>query len=383
MTNRFILLFGFLFASQLVYGQANNTRTKINKIDSLLQQLISDKKTVGFAFGIQIGDAEPITKEYGLAHLSTGKRVTPTDQFRIASITKTFTATAVMKLIELKKLNLTDSLTKFFPNYPNGENISIYQLLSHTSGIPNWWDGEMSGNVPNDFPMCKKPHQYLQGMKKNALFAPGEFYSYSNSNYVLLGEIIETVSGQSYESFLLEHIYKPARMNATELEYIEKTSDHWVRGYVRDTTQAVPFVDPDIYHMPFSAGGLRSTTHDLLKFIEALNTGKIVSEKSLKKMTSYALLNDGRPVYEGVYRAPNAAPRKPHQEFQKRGYGLGFNLMELYTLPVYYHSGGIAGFNSYLIRIPKNNTTIALLANTENGIVPVLKAILKLATEIK
>ena len=99
-------------------------------------------------------------------------------------------------------------------------------------------------------------------------------------------------------------------------------------------------------------------------------------------MTSYALLNNSKPVYEGVYRAPGAQPNKPHKEFAKSGYGLGFNIMELYETPVYYHSGGIAGFNSYLIHIPKNNTTMVLLANTEDGIIPELKGILKLATEI-
>jgi CubicO group peptidase (beta-lactamase class C family) len=100
-------------------------------------------------------------------------------------------------------------------------------------------------------------------------------------------------------------------------------------------------------------------------------------------MTSYALLNSGKPVYEGVYRAPDAKPNKPHAAFGKSGYGLGFNIMELYKTPVYYHSGGIAGFNSYLIHIPKNNITMVLLANTEDGIMPALKEILKVATEFE
>jgi hypothetical protein len=100
-------------------------------------------------------------------------------------------------------------------------------------------------------------------------------------------------------------------------------------------------------------------------------------------MTEYAKLKNERPVYEGVYVAPNTNPPKPQENIDKRGYGFGFNLMELYNTPVYYHSGGIAGFNSYLIHVSKTNTTIVLLANTENGIVPALKGILKEAVQIK
>ena len=368
--------------SQLLLGQTNNSSEKIKEIDNLIQKLITSKSTSGFAFGIQLGDADPITKEYGFADQSNGIKIVPTDQFRIASITKPFTATAILKLVESGKLSLTDNIARFFPDYPNGANISIYHLLSHTSGIPNWWEGGMPADVPKEFPMCEKPHQYLQAMKNNALFQPGEFYKYSNSGYVLLGEIIETISGLPYNNFLEENIFIPAGMTSTEMEYIEKPSRRWVKGYAVDTSKNIPFVDPEVYDMPFSAGGLRSNALDLLKFIKALNSGKIISMESVKRMTSYALLNGGEPVYERPYRAPNGKPNKPHKEFAKSGYGLGFNIMELYGTPVYYHSGGIAGFNSYLIRIPKNNITMVLLANTEDGIIPELKGILKVATEI-
>lgn len=349
----------------------------------MIQKLILSEKTAGFALGIQIGDEEPIIKEYGFADLSANRKVKAIDQFRIASVTKPFTAAAIFKLVDLGKLSLSDHINKFFPDYPNGANISVYHLLSHTSGIPNWWDGGMSEDVPKEFPMCDNPHQYLQGMKNNALFQPGEFYKYSNSGYVLLGEIIEIVSGQPYEDFLKQNIFTPVGMTNTRMEYIEKVNDDWVKGYALDTSKNIPFVDPDVYHMPFSAGGLRSNALDLLKFIKALNSGKIINEASFKKMTSYATLNSGKPVYEGVYRAPGAKPNKRHKEFEKQGYGLGFNLMELYKTPVYYHSGGIAGFNSYLIHIPESNITMVLLANTEDGIMPALKGILKVATEME
>lgn len=366
--------------SSIEEGISESNLEKIDKIDSLIQQLINNKKTAGFSFGVQVGNAEPIVKVYGKANVANNREVTLSDKFRIASVTKPFTAAAILKLSEAGELSLDDTIDKYFPNYPNGKNISVYQLLSHTSGIPNWWEGELPENVPESFPMCKDPHFYLQNMKKAALYEPGEFYSYSNSGYVLLGEIIEKVSGQSYDDFLKEHVFNPAGMNETEMEYIEKNSESWIDGYALDTSKVVPFVQPDVYHMPYSAGGLRSTASDLLKFVMALNSGKIIRKESLEKMTSYATLKNSKPVHEGVYLAPGSQPK---ENKEKRGYGLGFNLEEHTSDIVFSHSGGIAGFNSILMHNPSANVTLIFLANTEDGIIPEFKNIHKIALEME
>jgi len=377
-----ILLLIFFLIQNVSLGQSKGDLVKIKKIDSLIRKLIAGEHSPGFALGIQVRDEEPIIKVYGFADLRNHVKVTLSHQFRIASVTKPFTAVAILKLVELGKLSLEDKIDKFFPTYPNGENIAIYHLLSHTSGIPNWWEGQMPANVPGSFPMCDSPHRYLQQMKNHALFLPGKFYKYSNSGYVLLGEILEKVAGQKYEEFLAAHIFKSAGMTSTEMEHINDPSEKWVKGYAIDSSKNSPFIDPLVYPMPFSAGGLRSNASDLLKFFSALKAGKIVSPALFSKMISYALLNSGRPVYEGGYRAPGAKPAGVHADMERRGYGLGFHLMDLYKTPVYYHSGGIAGFNSYLMHIPANNTTIVLLANAEDGIIPALKDIRKIATEI-
>jgi len=169
----------------------------------------------------------------------------------------------------------------------------------------------------------------------------------------------------------------------TEMEFIDHPSKNWIKGYALKKVNEIPFIEPEVYHMPFSAGGLRSDVKDLINFVSALKSGKIISKELFLKMIEYAKLNNGKPVYEGLYVAPNGNPPKPQENIDKRGYGFGFNLMELYNTPVYYHSGGIAGFNSYLIHIPKTNTTIVLLANTEDGIIPALKGILKEAVQIE
>src|SRR5687767_8232468 len=360
-----------------------NTRKSIDIIDSLIRGLISDKKTAGFAYGIKIGESAIISKQYGLADIEKRLEVQQANQFRIASVTKPITATTALKLVETGKLSLSDPLSKFFPNYPNGQNITIYHLLSHTSGIPNWWDGELPKDAPTNFPMCDNPHLYLQKMKKSSLFDPGQFYSYSNSGYVHLGEIISLVSDLTYEETLKKYIFQPSGMINTEMEFIDHPSKNWIKGYALKKANEIPFIEPEVYHMPFSAGGLRSDVKDLINFVSALKSGKIISKELFHKMIEYAKLNNGKPVYEGLYVAINGNPPKPQENIYKRGYGFGFNLMELYNTHVYYHSGGIAGFNSYLIHIPKTNTTIVLLANTEDGIIPALKGILKEAVQIE
>ncbi len=363
-------------------GEDAARTAKIAQIDALLEDLVTDGKAAGIALGIQVEDEDPIIKAYGLADVSTRRKIHGNDQFRIASVTKPLTATAVLKLVEMRKLSLDDQISKFFPAYPNSENITIYQLLSHTSGIPNWWEGELPSDTPKDFPMCAEPHRYLARMKTASTFPPGGFYKYSNTGYVLLGEIIAKLSRQSYDDFLAEHVFAPAGMNNTAMEYIDEPSDTWVKGYARGSDPAVSFVDPEIYHMPFAAGGLRSSVPDLLKFMNALLGGEIVSRERVAQMTSYARVNDGRPTYEARFVAPGNAPSKSQESIDKRGYGFGFNLMELYGRPAYYHSGGIAGFNSYLLHVPENRTTIVLLANTEDGLVPGLNQVLKIAAEM-
>lgn len=359
---------------------SDSNMARIEAMDSLIRNLVSNKQAAGFSLGIQIGETSPIIREYGLANVEKNLPVKSSDQFRIASVTKPITAAAVLKLVDMGKLSFNDRIDKFFPDYPNGENISVYQLLSHTSGIPNWWEGGMPGNTPASFPMCDSPHIYLQKMGNGSLFKSSEFYKYSNSGYILLGEIIEIVSGRTYDEFLKENIFDIAGMTNTEMEYIERGSERWVTGYALKPDQKMPFVAPDIYHMPFSAGGLRSNAADMLRFVKALRSGKIISKELFNEMTTHAKTKDGKPTYERNYLAPGSEPTKPQENISKRGYGLGFHIMELYQLPAYYHSGGVAGFNSYLIYIPKTNTTIVLLANTEDGIIPILKDIRKLAT---
>jgi D-alanyl-D-alanine carboxypeptidase len=361
-----------------------NTEPDYNakKIDQLVSELAVIKRTAGVAYGIQIGNVISDNKEFGFDDLEKKTPIRKNAQFRIASMTKPITATAIMQLIEKGKLSLDDTIDKFFPNLANASKITIYQLLSHTSGIPNWFEAEMPKDEPKDFPMCKNPHIYLERMGIKSLFEPGTFHAYSNTGYVLLGEIIEIVSRQSYFEYLKSNILAPANMVDTEMEYVEQPSPNWVKGYAFNPELSNPFTKPEFYHMPFSAGGLRSSISDVMKFMTALQAGKLISKGSYEKMTSYALVKNGQPVYDNLFSPSGQKPNFP-SNIKKWGYGLGFQIIENFGTKVISHGGDIAGFNSVLMYIPKNNTTIVILSNTENGILSKLRDIEKAATDIE
>lgn len=373
-----LLIVIVLFSSCTSSDPIQNTR----KIEAESKALVTNESSVGISMGIAIDTIINATTLNGLANYSTKEPLSDNAKFRIASITKTITATAILQLIESKQLSFSDDLAKFFPNYPNGEAITIYQLLSHTSGIPDWWQSGMQENTPPNFPMCQQPHLYIEQMEKKSLFEPGTYFSYSNTGYVLLGEIIEIVSHMKYEEYLNKHIFSVTGMQHTELEYIDNPQSDWVSGYSKKPDIKSPFTDPDIYHMPFSAGGLRSTVKDLLIFLNALENGDLMSKEMFTKMTSYATVKNGNETHESIFHHKGEKPRFP-SNIKKFGYGLGFQVIENFGIKTISHGGDIAGFNSVLLYIPHNKVKMIILSNTENGILPRLRKIEKLATSIE
>ena len=368
----------FLFI--LLSCSSKDPKVNSKKVLRLCQSLVKEKASLGISIYADFADTILLSESYGWADLDKTKEIERISLFRIASITKPITATAVLQLVESGRLSLYDKVIQFFPDYPNGNKITIYHLLSHTSGIPNWWEGDMPDNIPDNFPMCKTPHLFLQQMKNGSLFEPGTQWSYSNSGYILLGEIIEMISHMKYEKYLEQNIFEIAKMNHTELEYIDEPQDKWVSGSVQDQNNT--FSHPVIYHMPFSAGGLRSTSEDLILFFNALENGKLVSKEMFDQMTTYAKLENGKEVYESLY-SPNHEPPSFPNNIKKFGYGLGFQIVENYGEKVISHGGDIAGFNSIFMYVPKNGVKMAILSNTENGLTSKLRDIEKLLISIE
>lgn len=194
----------------------------------------------------------------GLANREHSIQCTPETKFRIGSITKQFTSMAVMMLIEQKILNERDTLTKFFPNYIHGERITIHHLLTHTSGIPNITQLQDFNTLIKEFNPLNLTTALI--MKLPLDFQPGTQFKYSNSGYLLLAQLIQVVTGQTYEEFLTKNIFSPLLMNSTRPDNYREIISQRASGYEMDNTKGL--VNAAFIDMSIAAGGgdLLSTT---------------------------------------------------------------------------------------------------------------------------
>jgi CubicO group peptidase (beta-lactamase class C family) len=276
-------------------------------------------------------------KGYGMANIELGVPNTPEMKFQIGSITKQFTATAIMQLEEKGLLSLNDPITKHLPDYPKetGDKITIHNLLSHTAGIPNYT------NMPDM--MNKKAFEIsvedLMGTFKNEPldFEPGDKYTYSNSNYVVLGAIIEKIAGETYEDYLQENIFEPLGMNNSGYDHRDVIMKNRAAGYSQN--EAKELVNAEFTHMstPYAAGALYSTVEDMLIWDQALYGEKILKKSSLDRMFT--------PV--------------------KGDYGYGWVIDEMYGRKHIWHNGGIFGFYTNFARWVDDKICVVVLSNND------------------
>jgi D-alanyl-D-alanine carboxypeptidase len=277
-------------------------------------------------------DGKPVLrKAYGLADREWEIPNTPDGKFRIGSITKQFTALAVLQLVDAGKVKLDDPVKKYYEGAPpTWEKITVHHLLSHTSGIPSYT------GLPNFFrdksrePL--KPEGIVKLTQDKPLeFEPGTKYAYNNTGYVLLGYIIEKVSGQDYATYMRTHIFEPLGMQNSGYDSHTTILKKRVRGYSPDGKNAA-YLDMSL---PFSAGALYSTVDDLLIWDQALTSGKLVSKESYEKMFTPVLNN----------------------------YAYGWVVNTFGGRKEMGHGGGINGFNTFFIRYPAEQVAIAVFSN--------------------
>jgi D-alanyl-D-alanine carboxypeptidase len=278
-------------------------------------------------------------RAYGLADLEYSTMLEPDMLMRIGSVTKQFTAAVILRLQEIGKLRVTDTVATYLPDYPEtGRTITVEQLLTHTSGLPNFTalpeyaSGE-SRRLSVD--------ALLAMFKDRALeFPPGSRYAYSNSGYAVLGAIIEKLTQQSYADALREYILVPIGARDTRYDSFERILPRRARGYERDGSgfRNAPYLDMS---QPFAAGALVSTVDDLLTWDTALTSGRILKPESLAKMMAPFRLADGTLSH----------------------YGYGWLLSDYAGRSVAEHSGGINGFRCHVVRIAGDNVYVAVLSN--------------------
>jgi CubicO group peptidase (beta-lactamase class C family) len=278
-----------------------------------------------------------LDRAYGSASLELEVPNTPAMRFRIGSITKQFTAAAILLLEERGKLRLADPVTRHVPEVPAAwAGITLYQLLTHTSGIHNLT------SLP-EFPTWKMlpqtPLQAIDRLRDLPLdFAPGEKFAYSNSNYLVLGLVVERASGQDYTAFLHTHILGPLGLRNTDVDNTVDVMPRRAVGHLwfLGTYYNAPYIDLSV---PHGAGAMYSTTHDLRHWIEGLLAGKLFSPASVTRMITP----------------------------EKNSYALGVRVITDGRRSIQ-HGGSIAGFSAFLSHFPDENATIVVLANVSGGV---------------
>ena len=276
-------------------------------------------------------------KAFGYADREWKIPTTLDTKFEIGSLTKQFTAAAILQLAEQKKLNVDDKLSVWFPGYPKGDSVTLHMLLNHTSGIADYT------SLPNFYALhtLPLPKDSVMALFKNQpyKFSPGTNWSYSNSNYFLLGCIIEKVSGETYADYMYDNIIRKAALSNTVVNRLDSVLLFRARGYSRQEHGGWKNADYFSMEFPFSAGSLISTAGDLYKWQAALLSAKIISAPMLAKMTTPYLNN--------------------------YAYGLVVDSFNHHLRMA--HGGAIPGFTSYLGVFPANNISIVVLSNNDGN----------------
>lgn len=336
---KFFLILVIIIESTCTYAQSTQA-----KLDELLTAYSKINKFNGTALVAQKGKIL-LEKGYGMkdANLSLTNDVNTI--YQIGSVTKQFTAAVILHLEEQNKLSIKDKLSKYFPDFANGNKITIENLLTHTSGIYNYTNDStfMANEITHNYTRDKM----IALFKNKPLdFEPGAKWSYSNSGYSMLGYIIEKVTNKSYEQVVHEIILEPLHMNHSGFDFTHLKSADKAIGYfvLNGNIKAVaPIVDSTV---SFSAGALYSTVEDLYKWDRSIYSNTILKPESWKTaLTPY-----------------------------KDKYGYGWLIDTLYNRQVTMHSGGIHGFNSNMFRMPQDEIVIILLNNKRN---PTLNEITK------
>ena len=325
----------------LVFLLAHNTiAQKLSKeYDALMSEVYKEDAPGAVALVVK-NEKVLYRKAFGMANLELGVKMKPENVFRIGSITKQFTASAILRLRDEGKLSLDDDITKYVNKYPtHGHVISIEHLLTHTSGIKSYtemkeWDAEVQRK---DF----TPTELIDFFKNQPMdFKPGEEFHYNNSAYFILGYIIEVVSGKPYEEYIDSVFFKPLKMTNSYYDTASRIIKNRAYGYNKNEDK---YINQDFLNMtqPYAAGSLLSTVDDLYKWYSAVMNDEVISKTSREEAHTTYLLNDG----------------------EKTGNGYGWFIGNIQGSKMIEHGGGINGYLTSSIYLPDDDVFVAVLSN--------------------
>ncbi|UOU97010.1 beta-lactamase family protein [Chryseobacterium daecheongense] len=344
------LAFSFVCASNFLFSQRFS-----EKIDSLIQTKFNEHEGPGGVFLISQKGKPVYEKAFGLANLELNIPLHPNNVFEIGSMTKQFTSVSILMLEQQGKLKVTDFISNYIPDYPNGNNITIHHLLTHTSGIKNFTKIKGLSEISQKE---MTPQMMVDFFKNEPVdFKPGEKFEYNNSGYIVLGYIIEKVSGETYEDFIRKNIFEKIGMIHSYYASDRKVIKDRAYGYHQKNDG---FVNKSVisFSVPYASGSLMSTLDDMLKWQIALNQNLLLNQKeSIKAFTKYKL-NNGEEIE----------------------YGYGWHLKNINGIPTREHGGSIFGFKSMGVYIPGKDIYVLGFSNCDcNSPTQVVKDIAELA----
>lgn len=319
-----------------------------SQIDDFMTALVEQDRFSGSILVAK--DGKVLTSQgYGMANLELDVPNTPQTKFLLASITKQFTAMAIMQLQQQDKLNVQDPICQYIWDCPEAwKPVTIHHLLTHTSGIPDYVDSVTVDVQKHSL----SPTELMNLIPKSAKFTPGERFHYNNSNYVVLGYIIEQVSGQPYALFLQKNIFEPLQMTDTGYDNASAIIKNRADGYMSSTANAEYF-DPSV---AYAAGGLYSTVEDLFLWDQALYTDRLIPQTIRDQMfTPFAPITSLSSLYAAVSAHMTDA-----------SYGYGWIIGKQFNHQLISHRGTITGFRGMINRYPDDKVVIIVLSNRES-----------------
>ncbi|MFX0092294.1 MAG: serine hydrolase domain-containing protein [Candidatus Hodarchaeota archaeon] len=318
----------------------------IARLDKIFDEL-KEKKIFSGNIGITKNDELIFKRSLGEADMRYHVPNNIDTKFDLGSMNKIFTAVAILQLYEQKKLDLLDMVAKFLPDFPNGDKMSIHHLLTHTSGLGSFWNL----NFEERFKRIRSIDDYMDlFIEDSLLFQPGERFEYSNAGFIVLGKIIEVITGISYDEYVQKHIYDVAGMQNTYCYEIDKNVPNLAMGYTHDSDVNDFCLDQYINNfliLPVkgsSAGGGYSTIDDLISFAKALRKGELISERSVEIMQEPIIVKGIEPLRSENY-----------------GYGCQTGIIGKHRF--YGHGGGANGVATMLMIFPDLDVIVAILTN--------------------
>jgi D-alanyl-D-alanine carboxypeptidase len=306
------------------------------QIDAIALGALAHQHLAGLTLAIAMAGTIIYSRGYGYRNLARHLLATPDTIYNIASMSKQFTAACIMLLQQDGKLTIDDPLSKYLPDLPNARNITLRNLLNHTSGFIDYLDVLDANDVTTP--------RILAALRKAPLqFAPGSRYQYSNSNYILLGQVVQKASGMPFDEFVRRRIFRPLRLTSTSIGTAPKDLPNGALGYTVVDGRIKLAQQLGASELDFPDGGVNSTVADLVKWDAALDSGRVVRNDLLQMMFTPG----------------------PHGAETTYQYGLGLVIDSVYGHREVAHQGEYAGYAGENVTFPDDRFTVILLGNTE------------------